>query len=155
MNYEVITLEENQAAGISARTNNTSPDMGMVIGGLWNRFYQDGIYTAIPHKKSEKALGIYTDYDGDEKDDYSVVVACEVGQTDRLPEGIEIRTIPAGKYAKFVVKGHVHQAVAEFWSQLWQMNLPRNFKCDFEEYQDSNMENAEVHIYIGLKEDGI
>lgn len=35
MKYEVITLEEKIVAGIEARTNNTSPNMGMVIGGLW------------------------------------------------------------------------------------------------------------------------
>ena len=39
MEYEIITLEEKIAVGLSARTNNQSPDMGQVIGGLWNRFY--------------------------------------------------------------------------------------------------------------------
>ena len=38
MNYEIVTLEEQIAVGISARTNNTSPDMGAVIGGLVARF---------------------------------------------------------------------------------------------------------------------
>ena len=54
MNYEVITLEEKVVAGIEARTNNNSPDMGMVIGGLWNHFYQDGIYESIPNKSRER-----------------------------------------------------------------------------------------------------
>ena len=62
MNYEIVTLEEKTVAGISARTNNGSPDMGAVIGGLWNRFYNDGIYAAIPEKTNTKALGIYTDF---------------------------------------------------------------------------------------------
>ena len=56
MNYEVITSEEKVVAGIEARTNNNSPDMGMVIGGLWNHFYQDGIYESIPNKVTQKAL---------------------------------------------------------------------------------------------------
>ena len=34
MKHEVITLEEKVVAGIEARTNNDSPDMGMVIGEL-------------------------------------------------------------------------------------------------------------------------
>ena len=37
MDYEMVTLEEKIAVGVSARTNNTAPDMGAVIGGLWNR----------------------------------------------------------------------------------------------------------------------
>ena len=45
------------------------------------------------------------------------------------------------------------QAVAEAWQTIWQMELPRSFQCDFEEYQNDDMgDNAEVHIYIGLKE---
>ena len=42
MNYEIVTLEEKIAVGISARTNNLSPDMGKVIEGLWNRLYHEG-----------------------------------------------------------------------------------------------------------------
>lgn len=30
------------------------------------------------------------------------------------------------------------------------MNLDRNYKCDFEEYQDGNVDNAEIHIYISI-----
>ena len=34
MEYEVVTLQEKIAVGVSARTNNMSPDMEAVIGGL-------------------------------------------------------------------------------------------------------------------------
>lgn len=149
MDYEIVTLEEKIAVGISAHTNNTAPDMGAVIGGLWNRFYQGGIYTSIPGKVNEKALGIYTDYMGDEKAGYTMVVGCE---TSSLPKGKDyaICRIPAGAYAKFVVHGDMVQAVADAWQEIWQMNLPRAFQCDFEEYQNGSGENAEIHIYVGL-----
>ena len=150
MNYEVITLEEKMVAGIEARTNNFSPDMGMVIGGLWNRFYNEGIYESIPNKASYKALGIYTDYAGDEKDDYTICVACEVKEGTAMADGIVLRKIPGGKYARFIVKGDVQKAVAEFWQELWKMDLPRAYKCDFEEYQNDSMEECEIHIYISL-----
>ena len=32
MNYDIVELEEKTVAAISARTNNTSPDMGAVCG---------------------------------------------------------------------------------------------------------------------------
>lgn len=32
------------------------------------------------------------------------------------------------------------------------MDLPRSYVCDFEEYHDDNMEEAEIHIYIGLRD---
>lgn len=152
MEYEIVTLNEKIAAGVSARTNNNSPDMGTVIGGLWNRFYSEGVYASLPGKVSEKALGIYTEYAGNEKADYTALVACETSQE---PEGeaYAVCRIPAGRYAKFVIHGDVVQAVAAAWQEIWQMNLPRSFQCDFEEYQNSSMDHAEIHIYVGLKDE--
>lgn len=152
MNYEIVTLEEKLVAGISARTSNLSPDMGAVIGGLWSRFYGEGVYDSIPRKANGKAMGIYTEYAGDEKADYTVIVACE---TEAEPETKDctVYRIPAGRYAKFVVHGDMVQAVAAAWQEIWQMDLPRNFVCDFEEYQDDSMDHAQIHIYVGLKEE--
>ena len=150
MDYEIVMLEEKIAVGISARTNNTSPDMGAVIGGLWNRFFNDCVYASIPQKTTQKALGIYTEYAGDEKSDYTTIVACETAQEPQTGD-YTVCKIPAGRYAKFVVHGDMVQAVAAAWQEIWNMDLPRTFQCDFEEYQDDRMEDAEIHIYVGLK----
>lgn len=178
MNYEIVTLEEKIVVGIAARTNNLAPDMSAVIGGLWNRFFNQGIYDGIPHKANEKALGIYTDYYKGEADgahasadlaakivqsDYTALVACEVTKEpqDYACTGIEepqadvcaIYRIPAGRYAKFVIHGDMVQAVGAAWQEIWQLDLPRSFQCDFEEYQNDAMDQAEIHIYVGLKAD--
>ena len=150
MEYEIVTLKEKIAVGVSARTNNTSPDAGAVIGGLWNRFFNEGIYASIPDKVNEKALGIYTEYAGDEKSDYTTVVACETSSEPK-DDTYAVCRIPAGKYAKFVIHGDMVQAVAAAWQEIWQMKLERTFQCDFEEYQDDKMEDAKIHIYVGLQ----
>lgn len=152
MMYEIVELEAKTVAGLTARTRNDAPDMSAVIGGLWQRFYQDGVCASIPDKKNDKALGIYTDYSDGASGEYSVLVACEVENTGNIPENVTVRLLPKSKYAKFVIKGHMQKAVADFWEKLWQMDLPRSFVCDFEEYQNSDPENSEIHIYIGLKE---
>ena len=150
MEYEIVTLKEKIAVGVSARTNNTSPDMGAVIGGLWDSFFIKGIYASIPDKADAKALGIYTEYDGDETADYTVMVACETTKEPSVADGYSVLRIPAGRYAKFVIHGDMVQAVGAAWQEIWQMDLPRTFQCDFEEYQDERMEDAEIHIYVGL-----
>lgn len=150
MNYELVTLEEKNVIGITARTKNSDENMPAIIGGLWNRFYQDGVYSQIKNKANDKALGIYSDYESDVNSEYSVTVACEVNCVDAVPENAVSKVIPAGNYAKFIVHGHMQHAVAEFWTQLWQMDLDRSYACDFEEYQDCDMENATIHIYISL-----
>lgn len=110
MDYEVVTLAEKKVVGISTRTNNFAPDMGEKIGQLWQQFYDENIYPKIPNKANAKALGIYTEYEADEKADYTVMVACEVSETS---DGFETRLIKAGKYAKFVVKAEQDQVFAE------------------------------------------
>lgn len=151
MEFEIVNLEEKVAIGISARTNNQAPDMGQVIGGLWGRFYGEEIHASIQGKVNEKALGIYSGYAEDETGDYDITVACETDGKHENPEGTVALTIPKGKYAKFIVKGNMHTAVAEFWQALWQMELDRTFICDYEEYQNADMEQAEIHMYIGVK----
>lgn len=82
--------------------------------------------------------------------EYSVIVGCEVS-TFNNNRNVITKIIPEGKYAKFIVKGHMIKAVQEFWQKLWQMNdLDRSYKCDFEEYQDENIDNATIHIYISI-----
>lgn len=43
MNYEIVNLEEKIIVGFSAITSNEDPKMEKVIGGLWEKLYQDGI----------------------------------------------------------------------------------------------------------------
>lgn len=150
MNYEIVTLEEKIAAGVAAKTSNQDPNMGAVIGGLWNRFFNEGIFSAIPGKTDEKALGIYTDYENGGA--AFTAMAARAVSSDPGPD-YAVCKIPAGRYAKFVARGNMQQAVADTWREIWETDLPRSFLCDFEEYQDGNMENAEIHIYIGLKEE--
>ena len=155
MNYEIVTLEEKTVIGFSARTSNDSPDMGAVIGGLWQKLYFPENISRITDRTNEKALGIYTDYSSDEKGGYTVMAGCEVNSGTGIgvlsSAGFDTLKIPAGKYAKFIVKGNMITAVREFWQELWNMKLDRSFVYDFEEYQNADPENAEIHIYIGLK----
>lgn len=152
MNHEIVTLEEKTIVSLSARTNNSSPDMSSVIGGLWQKFYSPEVCPLIKNRTNEKAVGIYTEYSSDETEDYTVAVGCEVSGCNNIPGECRVIKIPAGKYAKFVVKGNMLTAVREFWQKLWEMDLPRSYVCDFEEYQNADPENAEIHIYISCKQ---
>jgi predicted transcriptional regulator YdeE len=45
----------------------------------------------------------------------------------------------------------MEKAVAEAWEEIWKMDLERSFTGDFEEYLNSDWENADIDIYIALK----
>ena len=146
--YEVVALPERTVVGVSAVTGNQDPDMGRIIGDLWNRLYEGGVYNQIPNKKNGYSIGLYSDY---QEDQYCVTVGCEV--TKEGNEELSKKVLPAGKYAKFSIHGNVVTAVQEAWTEIWKMDLPRSFTGDYEEYISSEMEQAEINIYIALKND--
>lgn len=146
MKYEIVNLEQKTVVGVSAITSNTDPKMSEIIGGLWEKLYQGGVNAAIKNKVNEYAIGLYSDYS---KDKYCVTAGNEVSKAEN--EELDVKIIPAGKYAKFSVHGHMQKAVAEAWGEIWKMDLDRSFTGDFEEYLNSDWENADIDIYIALK----
>lgn len=146
MRYEIVNLEEKIIVGLSAVTSNEDPNMGKTMGGLWGKLYEGGINETIKNKVNKYAVGLYSDY---EDDKYLVTVGNEVLKAEN--EGLTIKKIPAGKYAKFSIEGHMEKAVAKAWSEIWQMDIDRSYKADFEEYLNSDFNNAKIDIYISLK----
>ncbi len=110
MKYEVVNLEEKVIAGISAVTSNNSPKMTEVIGKLWAELYQGGISQSIKNKVNSYAIGLYSDYSGD---NYTVTVGNEISKPEN--DELTVKVIPAGRYAKFSVHGNMVTAVAEAW----------------------------------------
>ena len=146
MNYEIVNLEQKIVVGVSAITSNSNPKMGEVIGGLWVKLYEGGVHSMIKNKVNEYAIGLYSDYSNDQ---YCVTAGNEVSKADN--DQLTVKIIPAGKYAKFSIHGHMQTAVAKAWGEIWQMDLDRSFTGDFEEYLNSDWENADIDIYIALK----
>lgn len=146
MNYEIVELKEKLVIGISVVTGNDDPEMGRIIGGLWNNLYQGGVNSKIQNKINEYAIGLYSDYKDNK---YEVTVGNEVSKLE--DNDYVSKVIPAGKYAKFSISGHMQKAVAEAWGEIWSMNLDRSYIADFEEYLNSDYENAKIDIYISLK----
>jgi len=148
MKYEIVELKEKKIIGITARTSNHADNLGEVIGGLWGRFHGEGIYQGIQNKVNQCSIGLYSDYQSDMNGPYDITVGAEVATSSKQVT----KVIPKGRYAKFVVKGHMKDACINFWSKLWQMDLNRSYTSDFEEYQPGgDMDHAEIHMYISIK----
>lgn len=146
MNYEIVNLAEKIVVGVSEKTSNNDPKMSEIIGGLWTKLYQGGVNAKIKNKVNEYAIGLYSDY---EQDSYYVTAGNEVSKAEN--SDLAVKIIPAGKYAKFSIHGHMEKAVCEAWNKIWPMELDRTFTGDFEEYLNSDFENADINIYIALK----
>jgi len=100
----------------------------------------------IKNKVNDYAIGLYSDYI---EDKYCVTAGNEVFKVAN--DELSVKIIPEGKYAKFSVHGHMETAVSEAWKKIWQLDLDRSFTGDFEEYLNSDFDNADIDIYIALK----
>lgn len=146
MNYEVVNLEKKAIVGLSLITGNEDPEMNQKIGGLWKDFYEKGIHTSVKNRVNDHAIGLYSDYT---PGGYTVTVGAEVSSNENSE--LAIKEIPSGKYAKFKVKGNMVTAVQKSWEEIWNTPLDRSYAGDFEEYLNSDFDNAEIDIYIALK----
>ena len=143
MNYEIVELKEKTIVGFAARTSNEDPQMGAIIGGLWKQLYTPEHTEKIQNRVNAYAIGLYSDYD---KEGYQVTAGFEVSDAES-GNGFVIKTIPAGRYAKFSVHGDMIEAVANSWKEIWETPLDRTFTGDFEEY----LSQEDIDIYIAIK----
>jgi predicted transcriptional regulator YdeE len=153
--WETTTLEEFVVVGIAARTSNareTTADG--IIGRQWQRFMRDGVLAKIPGKADARILAVYTDYASDKDGEYTFLLGAKVAVGAAIPEGLELRKIPAGRYAVFTSeRGPVAKVVPETWKRIWATPLDRAYRADFEVYDEraADPQNAQVAICVGLK----
>ena len=143
MNYEIVELKEKTIVGFAARTSNEDPQMGAIIGDLWKQLYTPENTEKIQNRVNAYAIGLYSDYD---KEGYQVTAGFEVSDA-KSGNGFAVKTIPAGRYAKFSVHGDMIEAVANSWKEIWETPLDRTFTGDFEEY----LSQEDIDIYIAIK----
>ena len=143
MNYEIVELKEKTIVGFTARTSNEDPQMGAIIGGLWKQLYTPENTEKIQNRVNSYAIGLYSNYD---KEGYQVTAGFEVSDAES-GNGFTVKTIPAGRYAKFSVHGDMIEAVANSWKEIWETSLDRTFTGDFEEY----LSQEDIDIYIAIK----
>ena len=143
MNYEIVELKEKTIVGFAARTSNEDPQMGAIIGDLWKQLYTPENTEKIQNRVNSYAIGLYSNYD---KEGYQVTAGFEVSDAEN-GNGFAVKTIPAGRYAKFSVHGDMVEAVANSWKEIWETPLDRTFTGDFEEY----LSQEDIDIYIAIK----
>ena len=65
MKYEIVNLSEKEVVGLMKETTNNNNQAVVDIGLLWQEFLGNGVYSKIQNKINHKAIGLYTDYEGD------------------------------------------------------------------------------------------
>lgn len=149
-----MELQKFYVVGISKRTTNEKGQMGHDILELWKTFLGQSILSKIPNKLDSTIYSVYTDYEGDFTQPYTVVLGCKVADLNNIPDGMVGISVPQGEYIRFTAKGDLNKgSVFEAWSKIWNEPLNRAYVADFEVYGEKaqNPEDAEVDIFIGVK----
>jgi predicted transcriptional regulator YdeE len=150
MGTDIVIKEKFNIAGIGVRTNNRDIEK---IRELWDRFFKEQIIEKINNKiNPEKIYCVYTDYESDLNGDYTCIIGFEVDDIDYIADGLLSRTIQRAGYQVFSDTGNINKVTPCLWQKIWNTELDRLYKADFEIYNTKTMlsENSEVKIYIGI-----
>ena len=150
MDYEVVWRGPIPVIGIALRASNSRP---AEIGAHWQRFWAEGVPGRVPNKVREEVISLYTDYEGDHTQPYTLIAGCPVTSLDDVPDGMEGRTIPSARYARLVARGTMPAAVVSVWQWVWASDLDRSYTADFDVYGTAALDpaSAEAETFVAVK----
>ena len=155
-NFDIEVLEETYVAGLAVRTSNKT-EQELAEKGWIATTWEEVRQMTSPNPPA----AIYTGYEGDKDDKFTVVIGFQRSAIDDFKPGEVITKIPAGKYARFTRKGPLPNAVIEAWQDVWQAEesgmLQRAYTADLEIYpgmyesSGEDLSNLTVDLYIAIE----
>ena len=161
MHPKVVNQTSFTVIGISARTNNVKEmTADGVIGKQWHRLVQEGLLNTIPNRADDSVVAVYTDYASDHNGDYTFIVGAKVSSHAKVPAGMVVQKVAAGKYTVFTSeKGPAPKVVPALWMKI--NSLPKSavgggdrvYKTDFEIYDERALDpqNMVMDVYVGIR----
>lgn len=155
MKEKSVQLKQINLIGLAlpVKTTNENGQSMKDCGELWMLFEKEEIASKIPNKLTEEVIAVYHDFEGDHTQPFSYFIGCKVKEGTETPEDLKNLTIPAGKYQKVMAKGEMPGCIASKWKEIWESDIPRAFKADFEVYDERTQDwsDAEVDIYLSVE----
>lgn len=163
MKYKKITIPSKQLVGIKIRTTNKDEvdPARAKIAALAQSYWGNQQFNAIQHRTCPgKTYAIYTDFEHEDKGEYTYFLGEEVDSTADQDHSIfSDQMIHPGCYQKFTTnQGKIPDIILSAWQEIWNMKSndflsDRQFSTDFEVYDQrcANPESAIVDICVGIK----
>ena len=149
-----INIPEFKLIGLKLidKTTNEDGQSSIDCGNLWQKFVQENFAQKIPSKLNDEIYAVYFDYEGDYTKPFSYFIGCKVKLDTEAPNGMDSLTIPFGNYLKLTAKGEIPDCITGVWKEIWNSEINREYKYDFEIYNERSKDwsNAEVDIFISV-----
>lgn len=125
------------------------------INFLWERFFTGKIGQNLEHKADDVIYCVYSDYEGDHTKPYRVTIGYRVSETGQDADDLHGVIIQNATYAILGAAGEQPRALLDTWKTVWESDLDRAYKTDFEVYGPRFFapDIQEVLVHVGLKED--
>jgi predicted transcriptional regulator YdeE len=143
-----------QVIGIKVRTTNENMQAAKDIPALWEQFMTNNIFEKIPNKQNNDVYAIYTNYESDYTGAYDMIIGCKVYNLSEVPSEMSALEIPETSYQEFTAEGKLNDNIVyNKWMEIWQSELNREYKADFEIYPENVVptEDTKVPIYISVR----
>ena len=151
--FTIKKIPAKTVIGIARRTSNADGRSMKDIAATWTDFLQQNANAKIKNRAVPPTMyAVYSHYESDWMGEYSYMIGCGVTRAGTVPEGMEVRNIPAQTYVVFNAKGRMPDEVVAVWSQVWLSELPRLYTYDFEVYDKrfAHPKQKEVDICIAV-----
>lgn len=152
-NYEVKAgldrVEAFDVVGVSAVITNRD-EASEQINALWERFFKESVGQSVSNKVDDIIYAVYSDYEGDYTQPYRLTIGYKVKSV--VPENFYHVRVEEADYAMMSAAGEQPKALIETWTAVWQSDLDRLYKTDFEVYGQRFFEEGvhEVLVAIGV-----
>lgn len=142
-------VEGFDVAGVSVVTEKTRATDD--INALWERFFKESVGQKVAGKVNDVIYAVYSDYAGDHNKPYRLTIGYRAHGTQ--PGGMHVVKVAANDYAILSAAGEQPKALVETWKSVWESDLERTYKTDFEVYGPRFFEDGvhEVLVHIGIK----
>jgi predicted transcriptional regulator YdeE len=160
MNPRAVQQDGFTMVGIAVRTTNAEQmTAARPIGKQWERLFKEGVLATIPNKADGNILAVYSEYASDKDWEYTYLLGARVTKVEKLPDGMTVKDVPAGRYAVFTSeRGPVQKVVVEMWRRVWAtpksaLGGDRTYSADFELYDQraQNPADAVVDLYVAVR----
>jgi predicted transcriptional regulator YdeE len=129
MNTNTTKIEGISVYGKKIRTDNKHiGDLMNLWGEFMKKDYKGDVY------------GVYTNYESDYTGKYDFYIGID---SDNNEEKVEIQ---AGEYLIVEVDAKDSQGLAKAWNYIWNSDIKRTYKTDFEYYT----QDGSIKIYLSI-----
>ncbi len=151
----MISIEKFRLIGLAlkVKTTNENGQSAIDCGNIWSQFMVGKFADLIPGKISNDLYAVYHSYEGDYTKPFSYFIGCKVHADSAVPEGMDSLYLSDGEYQQFIASGKIPDCIAKTWTDIWNSDIDRAYKADFEIYSEKSRDwnNAVVDIFISVK----